>query len=103
MGTLAVVGNAFGTWLRSRRDERGLTVRALAKLIGVTHTFEHMMETGDRELPLTMRKPLADALGVPVEDILRATFPDRFQDEAERELLKQWLSEGAPSDPGDQG
>ena len=40
----------FLKWLKSQREEQGLTMRDLAALLDEPHQFVHKIETGERRL-----------------------------------------------------
>jgi transcriptional regulator with XRE-family HTH domain len=57
--------------IKTLREEKGLSQKALAKRVGVTDAYITMLETGKRKNPsLDILKKLAKALGVPVTELL---------------------------------
>ena len=57
--------------IKTLRQEKGLSQKALAEQIGVTDAYITMLETGKRKNPsLDILKKLAKALGVPVTELL---------------------------------
>ena len=59
---------SFGDKLRKAREERKMTVSALAKATGFTVSYISRIETGQRKPPtLKIIKKLADVLGLPIE------------------------------------
>ncbi len=87
------MGKHFGTWLKARRETLGLNTRDLGDSAECSHNSISLMERGKFDPTPDLRGRLAKALGVTIEEVTLATFPDRF-DENERPLLKQWLSVG---------
>jgi transcriptional regulator with XRE-family HTH domain len=57
--------------IKTLRQEKGLSQKALAEQVGVTDAYITMLETGKRKNPsLDILKKLAKALGVPVTELL---------------------------------
>jgi HTH-type transcriptional regulator, competence development regulator len=57
--------------IKTLREEKGLSQKALATRIGVSDAYITMLETGKRKNPsLDILKKLAKALGVPVTELL---------------------------------
>jgi transcriptional regulator with XRE-family HTH domain len=57
--------------IKTLRQEKGLSQKALAEQVGVTDAYIAMLETGKRKNPsLDILKKLAKALGVPVTELL---------------------------------
>jgi transcriptional regulator with XRE-family HTH domain len=57
--------------IKTLREEKGLSQKALAMRVGVTDAYITMLETGKRKNPsLDILKKLAKALGVPVTELL---------------------------------
>jgi transcriptional regulator with XRE-family HTH domain len=83
-------GSDFGTLLNHLRRDRGLSVRALGRAIGVTHAYLYQIESGESAAPRDVRlQALAEALEVPV-DFLRLAA-DRLPEDVActlRELFK---------------
>ena len=64
--------NTIGEVFKERRSAKGLSVRAVAKMAGVSHTEVFRIETGERANPsLKSTKAIGDVLGIPSEEILR--------------------------------
>ena len=81
---------AAGEWLRKLREQRGLSQRDLARLVGAEYyTFISQLEMGRGRVPPDRYKVWADALGVPpkvfVKTLLRyydpVTYGMLFDDE----------------------
>lgn len=61
-----------GEWLRKLREQRGLSQRDLAKLVGAEYyTFISQLEMGRGRVPPDRYKVWADALGVPPRDFVK--------------------------------
>jgi transcriptional regulator with XRE-family HTH domain len=80
-----------GEWLRKLREQRGLSQRDLARLVGAEYyTFISQLEMGRGRVPPDRYKIWADALGVPpkvlVKTLLRyydpVTYGVLFEEEA---------------------
>ena len=57
----------LGRVIKTLREEKGLSQKALAERVGVTDAYITMLETGVRKNPsLAVLQRLAKALGVPV-------------------------------------
>jgi transcriptional regulator with XRE-family HTH domain len=57
--------------IKTLRQEKGLSQKALAEQVGVTDAYITMLESGKRKNPsLEILKKLAKALGVPVTALL---------------------------------
>lgn len=61
---------AFGSALRSLRQQRGLSQEALADAAGLHRTYIGSVERGERNLALGNCYALADALDVPLIELL---------------------------------
>lgn len=68
-----------GRWLKQLREERGLSQRELAKLVGLNfYTFISQLESGRGRIPPDRYKVWADALQVDTQDFVRELL--RFYD-----------------------
>ena len=57
--------------IKTLRQEKGLSQKALAEQVGVTDAYITMLESGKRKNPsLDILKKIAKALGVPVAELL---------------------------------
>ena len=63
--------------LKGLREKRGLSVRELGRMLGVTHSNVLFWESTGRLPRAEMLLPLAEALGVTVEEILGKPKPKR--------------------------
>ena len=64
------MGNV-GEVIKERRLAKGMSKRALAEKAGISHSEVHRIENGERQNPsVPMLIALADALGIPQDDIL---------------------------------
>lgn len=63
----------FGLWLKRKREERGLTVRQLAKFSGVSSGYISQVESGKRNTPTQkILSKLARPLKVTLQEIYEA-------------------------------
>ncbi|HWB65254.1 MAG TPA: helix-turn-helix domain-containing protein [Mycobacteriales bacterium] len=67
----------LGRRLRHLRRSRGLTLAQLAAAVGSASSALSMIENGRREPRLSLLQQLADALDVPVDELLRPEPPSR--------------------------
>jgi transcriptional regulator with XRE-family HTH domain len=51
-------------WLKKGREDRGLSMRALAELLGVPHSFVQKVETLERKLDIMEYVRYCSALGL---------------------------------------
>ncbi len=64
--------NNVGNFIKERRLAKEWSKRALAEKAGISHSEVHRIENGERINPsVPVLYALADALGIPKEDILR--------------------------------
>ena len=76
--------------IRQRRKERGLSQFELAQQLHISRKKISQWERGEQAVELEMLLPLANALGVMVEDLLLET---EQLDEKEREAFRCQLRE----------
>jgi len=67
--------HSFGRRLRALREQAGFSQEALADLAAVHRTYVSSVERGKRNISLANIQALADALGVPVEQMFRDAGP----------------------------
>lgn len=60
----------IGGKIKYFRNERGLTQKALANLIGKTESSIQKYECGSTEVPFSVLEKIADALNVPINELL---------------------------------
>ena len=60
----------FGARVRAARNDAGLTPKALASLVGLSRSSIANVEAGRQRVPVHVIWKLADALGVPVSQLL---------------------------------
>ena len=66
------ISDAFGVVLRAYRLERELTQEQLSERVGVVHSFICSLESGKKQPSLTMAFRLAAALGIEIEELMKA-------------------------------
>jgi transcriptional regulator with XRE-family HTH domain len=61
-------------WLKAIRNEKGLSQRDLSKMMGISQAHLCEIEKGTRHKDMTysMMEKIAEALGVPVQEIIDA-------------------------------
>lgn len=75
-----------GKWLRDLREQRSLSQRQLAQLVGVEYyTFISQLETGRGRIPPDKYRAWAAALDVPARDFVKRLF--RYYDPLTYEIL----------------
>lgn len=65
----AAILRSFGLRLRGLREQAGLSQEQLADLAAVHRTYVSSVERGHRNISLANIQALADALGVPVQQM----------------------------------
>ena len=71
------MANRLGSLIKRLRTARGLSQRALAARAGLTNPYIAQLETGQRSNPTVLvATRLADALGVPVMDLIKRAVAD---------------------------
>ena len=80
---------ALGGRIAARRKELGITQVQLAKTLGATQKVVTSYETGDCQIPVWRIPVLAEALQIPVEDLLGVKNGQKGKRGREPKLLKQ--------------
>ncbi len=84
----------LSTVIRKLRTTRGLTQAALAKRAKVKKQYVTMLETGARKNPsLNVLKRIADALGVPVTELLEMMMDETDTVQAKLRTIRAFLEE----------
>jgi DNA-binding XRE family transcriptional regulator len=65
------IQEVFGTALRKRRNELGLSQEATADLAGMSRSYIVEVEAGKRNIAATNMEKLADAVDKPLWELLR--------------------------------
>ena len=87
-------GSRFGTYLRQKRREAGLSQSRLAEALGVTNTYIHLLETGRADAPTEPRcDQLAEALDLDVAEVRELARKERLARYVERQ---GWSDGGEP-------
>jgi len=68
---------AVGQRIRNTRDKAGLTLKQLARLSGFSAPALSLIETGKRDLRVSSLHRIADALRVPVSELLQIPTPTK--------------------------
>jgi len=63
--------HAFGSRVRELREAEGVSQEVLAQRAGLHRTYVGSVERGERNVSLLNMQRLADALGCPLEALLR--------------------------------
>ena len=74
-GTVDLV--TLGQRLRHQRKSKGMTLEQLSEAVGRAPSQLSLIENGKREPKLSVLQAIAAALGVPLQDLLRAEAPSR--------------------------
>ncbi|EKG0010181.1 helix-turn-helix transcriptional regulator [Vibrio cholerae] len=61
---------AFGKKVRQIRKEKGLSQEALADLAGIDRSYMGHIERGDQNITLTKIHQIADALEIPIVNLI---------------------------------
>jgi transcriptional regulator with XRE-family HTH domain len=69
---MAAVLNQVGPRLKRLRSQRGVTLTALSEVTGISKSTLSRLETGQRRPSLELLLPLAQAYGVPLDDLVGA-------------------------------
>jgi transcriptional regulator with XRE-family HTH domain len=69
---LSDVQKRFGERLRGIRSGKGISQEALAELAGLHRTYVSSVERGERNVTIVTVERLADALGVPMVELIPA-------------------------------
>ena len=72
----------FGNYICKLREEKGLTQSALGELLGVTNKAVSRWENGSAYPSTDLMLPLANALGVPIENLYRMISDGKLPEEA---------------------
>src|SRR3712207_2338579 len=70
--TIAAALEQVGPRLRQLRTQRNVTLTALAEATGISKSTLSRLETGQRRASLELLLPLAQAYGVPLDDLVGA-------------------------------
>ena len=80
--------NQIGSIIKERRLARGWSKRALADVAKISHSEVHRIENGERANPsVPVLNSLADALGIPKDDMLR--LAGYKEDDSEKTVLEK--------------
>jgi XRE family transcriptional regulator, aerobic/anaerobic benzoate catabolism transcriptional regulator len=77
----------LGTVVRTLRNERGLTIKALAKHAGVSERFMAQLEAGDGNISVARLEDVAEALGTTGGDLLTKTTKATQQENQQRAAI----------------
>ncbi len=102
-----MVGDTLGDWIRRLREQRNLTLRALAEQTGFSPSFLSQVETGQASPSLSSMERIATALGVTLGQFFHAaegSVRPVVRKDARPKITSQWSKaeiEGLGSgDPG---
>jgi XRE family transcriptional regulator, regulator of sulfur utilization len=102
-----MVGDSLGDWIRRLREQRNLTLRALAEQTGFSPSFLSQVETGQASPSISSMERIATALGVTLGQFFHAaegSVRPIIRGNARPRLSSQWSKaeiEGLGSgDPG---
>ena len=77
-------------YMKSLRQQKGLSVQELAELCGVSSNMIWNYESGRREPPLAVLCKIADALDVSLDMLVRGKEKDRPEGRPIGEMLKMY-------------
>jgi HTH-type transcriptional regulator, competence development regulator len=85
--------DAFGTYLRRLREEKGLTINQLAEAAGISGSQISRIENGLRGIPkpATLRK-IAEATGVPYEVLMDQAGYLQDSPSVPEEIIPEWAT-----------
>lgn len=89
---MAATSGPFHERLRSLRKSRGLTMREMARRVGVPETTYREWEVG-RAIQGEPYVKMSEALGVSLSELLTGERPDRAKLLAEIELMEEGLKQ----------
>jgi len=72
-------GGRLGAYLRERRALAQLSVREMARLADISNAYLSQIERGLHVPSLRVLRALADALGIPVEDLIHVDRAEQRQ------------------------
>jgi transcriptional regulator with XRE-family HTH domain len=88
-GVMLVEPIQFGLYLKSLREQRGLTMRELDKRSGVSHSYISKLESGIKGIPSPdILRKIADPLGVDYHHLLARAGHLDFMDEVKESSLQ---------------
>ena len=76
-------GSALGQFIREQRQLARLSLREMARLSSVSNAYLSQIERGLHEPSMRVLRALADALGVPLEELVRQGAPEAGPDSLE--------------------
>jgi transcriptional regulator with XRE-family HTH domain len=76
----------LGSRLREEREKRGVTVRGLAREVGVSASMVSQIETGKAQPSVSTLYAITTALGVTVEEVFAPSVDDRAPNEWDEAL-----------------
>lgn len=77
-------------YMKSLRQQKGLSVQELAELCGVSSNMIWNYESGRREPPLAVLCKIADVLDVSLDMLVRGKEKDRPEGRSREEMLKMY-------------
>ena len=96
---MIIVGNEFGLWLQQKREAEGLSQAKLAKKAGLNRAIINKIENGYSEPGLKTLVKIADALNMPIEQLIRIFLNKKApQDTIEIEELLYYLQQLSSED-----
>jgi transcriptional regulator with XRE-family HTH domain len=91
---------ALGAFIRAQRLTRGLTLRELGARTSVSNAYLSQLERGLHEPSLSVLRTIADALGLPLAEVLaRAGFLDEDPAPVARDTEQAILHDPQLSEP----
>jgi len=77
--------------IRALRNERGLTLKELSEMTGLSAGFLSLIERGSSSLAITSLKKIADAFGLDITYFFESPNPNRKFHVGKRDQKKFWI------------
>jgi transcriptional regulator with XRE-family HTH domain len=67
----------LGSWLKQKRNDKGMTLQEVADRMGVTRTAVHCWETGKRSMYASTLMDYSNVLGVDLDEYIKKSMDRR--------------------------
>ncbi len=83
----------FGAYIKAQREEKGIPQRIVAHALNVDTSTLSKMELGERQILISMIKPLADSLEIDYKDLQIKYIAEKIISElGEQPFLKEAIN-----------